>query len=439
MRVALFIAGAVALLVGDPSVPAVGAQTRSPRRPPYRSTTTAAPSTTTAPATTVAPTTTVGPGTTVAPTTVVPTTLAPVTTAPPAVMGIQPTPFDEAQAIEAGRQAGAIPPPVQVAEAPLPVPVSVARVFATQYAPNTPGSVEVAVPDKCAKFAALRNTAALSQYGCPASYSLGLDYRVIVFADNGKNAVLPVGDVGPWNIDDNFWDFGPGAPRPRRLFTDLPAGLPESYAAFYNGYSMSPNCKKLDGTLSGRAGGTDQFGRCVLNPAGIDLSLAAASILGLGPGQNAWVTVAYLWEPLRYSTSSVNSNKLMDVVGGTGDGLPVVQMSPNGGANQVWRFELVAPPNTYRIASANSGKVLDVAYGSSADGARVIQWPWNGGANQQWRLEHAANNSFRVVSVASGKVLDVYAASQSDGAPLVIWPWNGGPNQQWRVNLMGSG
>ena len=35
----------------------------------------------------------------------------------------------------------------------------------------------------------------------------------------------------------------------------------------------------------------------VLNPAGIDLSPAAAAQLGLPAYKNEWVTVTFLWEP----------------------------------------------------------------------------------------------------------------------------------------------
>jgi hypothetical protein len=35
----------------------------------------------------------------------------------------------------------------------------------------------------------------------------------------------------------------------------------------------------------------------VLNPAGIDLSPAAAAQLGLTAYKNEWVTVTFLWEP----------------------------------------------------------------------------------------------------------------------------------------------
>src|SRR5438132_3708248 len=199
----------------------------------------------------------------------------------------------------AGRPAASGPsaaPAVAGAGATMPGFVSF-HVYATQYAPNTQGSFEVAVPDECVKFAALGITPP-SGVNCGGGYPRNGDYRVFVSSDDtGKNATIPVKDVGPWNIDDNYWDpAGPAYPRPRRLFADLAQGTPEAQAAFYNGYNTVPNCKNLNGNPSGQSGGADQYGRCVLNPSAIDLSFAAASQLGMtGSG---WVTVTYLWEPL---------------------------------------------------------------------------------------------------------------------------------------------
>lgn len=221
------------------------------------------------------------------------------------------TPFDREAAAAAGRDAAgrdAGPATASVVRQPAGAPaaqvssgsnsaISYAthRVFATRYDPHVQGSVELAVPDKCAKFAALGQSSNLSRFGCPPGYALGLDYRVVVTRDNGQSAVIPVKEVGPWNEDDNFW-APPGSSRPRRLFNDLPTGMPEAQAAFQNGYNTKVNCTELDQTTStGRTAGADQFGRCVLNPAGIDLSTAAAAQLGMG---NEFVTVTFLWERL---------------------------------------------------------------------------------------------------------------------------------------------
>lgn len=214
--------------------------------------------------------------------------------------GAQPTPYDAGRAAEAGRSAQAAEDPAPgaavSASSELTLRFATHQVFATQYQPNTPGSVEVAVPDKCAKFAALGNSTVLRDFGCPSGYALGLDWRVVVTRTNGRSLTIPVKDVGPWNTDDNYW-AAPGSSRPRRLFRDLPAGVPEAQAAFNQDYNAKP-CKNLDGTPSGRVDGADQFDRCVLNPAGIDLSVAAAAQLGLGPLENANVSVTFLWERL---------------------------------------------------------------------------------------------------------------------------------------------
>ncbi|MBV8295898.1 MAG: hypothetical protein JO085_03605, partial [Acidimicrobiia bacterium] len=172
-----------------------------------------------------------------------------------------------------------------------------ARVFATDYNPNPSGSIEVSVPDKCVKFAALGDTADLSNFHCGPGYPVGLDYRVLITRDNGQSMYIPVKDVGPWNIDDNYWDPADSSyPRPRRLFGDLPRMTPESQAAYYNGYNTVSNCTNLDGSASGHSGGADQFGRCVLNPSAVDISIPAASQLGFSGAE--WITASFLWEPI---------------------------------------------------------------------------------------------------------------------------------------------
>lgn len=367
------------------------------------------------------------------------------TTPPADPTQVRPGPTDVGRATEAGRQARSAPGAPAAGASALaaaggrPQQFVTLRVFATQFNPHTAGSVEVAVPDKCAKFAALGSQSLLNQFGCPAGYRLGLDYRVVVTRDSGQSAAIPVREVGPWNLDDNYWDFpGGGSPRPRRLFTDLPFGLPEAQAAFERDYNFRP-CTNLNGQPSGRSDGADQMGRCVLNPAGIDLSVAAAAQLGIGNLRNEWVTATFLWEPVRNTLTSVNSNKNVDVYGGwVSDGAPLIQWPAHGQANQQWRFESVGA-DRYRIVAVHSGKVMDVERASTADGARVIQWPWNGGANQQWRLEPVGEDQYRVVSVLSGKVLDVYGGWTADGAPLIQWPWHGAANQRWRITMVGTG
>ncbi len=117
------------------------------------------------------------------------------------------------------------------------------------------------------RFVALPSRRALSANG-------GNDYSVKVCASNGRCAIAPVWDVGPWNTRDDYWN--PSSQR--QEWRDLPQGMPEAQAAKEKGYN----------------GGRDQFNRKVANPAGIDLS-DGLFWDALGLKDNSWVTVDYLW------------------------------------------------------------------------------------------------------------------------------------------------
>ena len=121
------------------------------------------------------------------------------------------------------------------------------RVFATQYRGYT--RYELALPHRKLK----------SRGG----------YRIRI--RNGRRRIrVPIKEVGPWNMHDNYWD------RRRDMWKDLPRGLPEAQAAYYNNYNR----------------GRDEFGRKILNPAGVDLTPRAARKLGLRKYQNAWVSLS---------------------------------------------------------------------------------------------------------------------------------------------------
>ncbi|MBG6102914.1 hypothetical protein IW249_003328 [Micromonospora vinacea] len=101
------------------------------------------------------------------------------------------------------------------------------------------------------------------------------DYTVRVCTTSGSRCeYAPVWDVGPWNTRDDYWN--PSSVREN--WKNLPQGRPEAQAAYQSGYN----------------GGRDQFGRTVLNPAGIDLA-DGTFWDGLRLTTNAWVDVAYLW------------------------------------------------------------------------------------------------------------------------------------------------
>ena len=144
-------------------------------------------------------------------------------------------------------------------------------VFATQFELDEIG---VALPDKYTKFANLG-------WPIPEKYKKYYSkppYKVEIMRD-GFREEFEVVDVGPWNEDDNYWDLPEwlnigGGPY-RRTFDELSVCMPEAQAAFERNFNN----------------GRDQFGRIVLNPAGIDLTFEAAKMLGLKYLENAWVTI----------------------------------------------------------------------------------------------------------------------------------------------------
>lgn len=143
------------------------------------------------------------------------------------------------------------------------------QVYATRY--DSGGAYYVALPDKCVKF-----TNGGSSICAEEGYLTGQRYSVYLSYQGSTGAV--VGESGPWNVDDTYW-AGWNDPTPRRMFADLPLGMPEAQAAYFNGYN----------------GGLDQFGRKVTGPFGIDLARQVSIDIGLQPGTNDWITVSFLW------------------------------------------------------------------------------------------------------------------------------------------------
>lgn len=122
-----------------------------------------------------------------------------------------------------------------------------------------------------------------TQYEGYTRFEAALPHRGLKFGDRpevpiirGKRSVRPrVKEVGPWNTYDNYWRSG----KKRDMWKDLRRCVPEARAAYYNDYNN----------------GRDEFGRKVLNPAGVDLTPAVARKLGLDRYQNAWVAVRFPW------------------------------------------------------------------------------------------------------------------------------------------------
>jgi hypothetical protein len=157
--------------------------------------------------------------------------------------------------------------PTRDAAAPEEAPAVSYRVFATREGLVGGKTANGHVITEKDLFVALPSRRALS----PRDSS---DYSVKVCAPTGRCAYAPVWDVGPWNTRDDYWSPSDE----RQQWHDLPRGVPQAQAA------------KQDGHNDGK----DQYGRTVLNPAGIDLA-DGLFLDGLALKNNEWVTVDYLW------------------------------------------------------------------------------------------------------------------------------------------------
>ncbi|WP_410812728.1 RICIN domain-containing protein [Micromonospora sp. 067-2] len=136
-----------------------------------------------------------------------------------------------------------------------------------------------------------------------------------------------------------------------------------------------------------------------------------------------------------FTVTSVNSGKLLDVVGSsTADGAQVIQYAARGQANQRWTTR-VAAGGAYTVVNAHSGKCLAVSGASTAAGAAVVQSTCVAGATEQrWSVATTGGGISTVRSVRSNLCLDVPARSRADGALVEQWTCNGGTNQQWRFD-----
>ncbi len=183
--------------------------------------------------------------------------------------------------------------------------------YATQYVANTTvpyaagfrvhSKVQVALPDKYVKFCLIYRKCSKA-YSSGRSYSINLAFFTDGQAKGGNNAWsvrnMPVGEVGPWNEDDNWWDPTSSWDKARRLFTDI--------TNYYSGkgYNMGYD-EAYHAARWGYNGGKDQFSRVITTKPygpGLDVSTKATEWMrkqGLNwqPSENKWVYISsFNWD-----------------------------------------------------------------------------------------------------------------------------------------------
>lgn len=152
-----------------------------------------------------------------------------------------------------------------------------------------------------------------------------------------------------------------------------------------------------------------------------------------------------------YKITNRNSGQALEIGGSNTPQPPgaVANQWPYwGGLNQQWLFQpIYNSQGFFTIASANSGHVLEIPYGSSQQGARAGQWNANAGTVwSQWELvpvnvptSTRFPGVYTIKNINSNQVLEMGAAATNDGAKANQLLQTGTANQQWTLTDAGGG
>ncbi len=141
----------------------------------------------------------------------------------------------------------------------------------------------------------------------------------------------------------------------------------------------------------------------------------------------------------KYLLVNRNSGKVIEVAGGsTGSGVNIRQNASIGVAYQQWN---VVPVDSkiggdfsyFLITAAHSGKSMDVLNWSLSNNTNIIVYDLAKGTNQQWYLEYVEDGWFRIRSRFSSKCLDVYNSSTANAINIVQNDPKDSKSQQWRL------
>jgi hypothetical protein len=92
----------------------------------------------------------------------------------------------------------------------------------------------------------------------------------------------------------------------------------------------------------------------------------------------------------------------------------------------------------YQIMNKQTGKVLEVAGGSSTAGAAIQGRTYSGATHQKWTITQISAGKYKVVNVNSGKTLDLTGGTTSDGTTLIQSSYSGAGSQLWSFQSVPS-
>ncbi|MEP6502153.1 MAG: RICIN domain-containing protein [Betaproteobacteria bacterium] len=134
-----------------------------------------------------------------------------------------------------------------------------------------------------------------------------------------------------------------------------------------------------------------------------------------------------------YTIASALSGKCVDIAAAsTANSAQVQQYQCNGTGAQKFAVTHMGS-GWYRLVNANSGKAIDIAAASTADGAKVQQYTDNASVAQRFSIKPGSDaTTWVIVNEGSAKCLDVADWSTNDSARVQQWTCSGNVNQAWR-------
>ena len=148
------------------------------------------------------------------------------------------------------------------------------------------------------------------------------------------------------------------------------------------------------------------------------------------------VKSAYIVDGKYTIQTALSDDMVIDINGGaekSKDGTNIQLYSSNGTEAQLWEIVGNDDGKTYTIKNPTTGKVLDVANGSTKSGANVQLYTSNDTCAQKWQIVKNEDGTYSMYSACSGLALDVSGASTNDKANIQIYSGNKTKAQKWEL------
>lgn len=135
-----------------------------------------------------------------------------------------------------------------------------------------------------------------------------------------------------------------------------------------------------------------------------------------------------------YKIINFGSTLSLDVEGNKDtNGTNILQYHYRANPNQKWYIS--KDGDYYVIKSASTGKALTVENGANWDGANIYQWDYYGDDSQKWEIYPTKNNTYKIINHNSGKCVNVSWGSNSANANIEQYKDTDGSYEMWWIDL----